>query len=267
MKQEVIWKPVVGYEGYYEVSNNGEIRSLDRVVGGNGKHKIQGCIMCPQKGRSGYLQVNLCKNGICKPHKIHRLIAIAFIPNPINKPEIDHINTRRDDNRVENLRWVTNFENSHNHNTIKNHMSPKPKSERKIISAKRNFRNNAQNKPKRIYRYSLNGEYIDSFKSYLEAEQSTEIEIGCIKKALNKSYRQSGGYLWRTDKVESCEPYKRRRHTKCRTTQMLDANGVVVKTWTSIRDAAKDLHTTHTRIIRYMNEQKPMDGYWFAYKD
>ena len=65
----------------------------------------------PHKNTDGYMQVHLCKNGKTKTFLVHRLLATAFIPNPENKPCIDHLNGIRDDNRLENLRWVTHKEN------------------------------------------------------------------------------------------------------------------------------------------------------------
>ena len=67
-----------------------------------------------EKNDDGYMRVGLCKDGKEKRFSIHRLIALAFIPNPLNKPCIDHINRIRDDNRIENLRWATYSENNQN---------------------------------------------------------------------------------------------------------------------------------------------------------
>ena len=87
--EEEVWKPIKDYEGLYEISNLGRVKSLN--YGGTGKGKIL---------------------------KVHRLVAEAFIPNPGNKPCVDHINTIKNDNRVENLRWVTYKENSNNEKTL-----------------------------------------------------------------------------------------------------------------------------------------------------
>lgn len=108
-----IWKPIDGYDGVYEVSNFGRVKSNTRII----PHKRFGCVVRrgvifkPQLTHKGYFFVGL--NGVdfkCKV--IHRMVAIAFIPNPKNKPEVNHINSIRTDNRVENLEWVTSKENS-----------------------------------------------------------------------------------------------------------------------------------------------------------
>lgn len=107
-----IWKPVVGYEGLYECSSLGNVRSLDRIdsVG----RRIKGKHIKPLESRFGYHRLSLCKEGKVITHSVHRLVAEAFLPNPDNKPCVDHINTDRTDCRVENLRWVTIKENNEN---------------------------------------------------------------------------------------------------------------------------------------------------------
>lgn len=108
------WRPVVGFEGLYEVSNTGLVRSLH---GRRGK-----VYMMKQKlTRYGYMSIHLRNKDVVKDICVHILVAKAFIPNPENKDQIDHINTIRTDNRVENLRWATSHENHINPITIKNY--------------------------------------------------------------------------------------------------------------------------------------------------
>lgn len=99
-----IWKPISGFEGLYEVSNMGNVRSVDRIVKrGNCFEKRKSHLMSAvaSDGTHGYSYVNLYMNGKTYPKRVHRLVAEAFIPNPENKPCIDHINTIRNDNNVE----------------------------------------------------------------------------------------------------------------------------------------------------------------------
>ena len=97
------WKEIPGYEGLYEVSNTGQVRSLDRYDNRNCFRK--GKVLSPGKDTNGYLQVILSCNGKHKSIKVHRLIAQAFIPNPDNLPEINHKNEDKTNNRVDNLEW------------------------------------------------------------------------------------------------------------------------------------------------------------------
>jgi len=109
MERQEIWRPVVGYEGLYEVSCDGEVYS---------RHRGKDLKLC--FNTVGYYRVDLCKNGKRTTHSVHRLVAQAFIPNPENKPQVDHINRNKTDNRVENLRWSTNSENNINIGCQKN---------------------------------------------------------------------------------------------------------------------------------------------------
>jgi hypothetical protein len=109
-----IWKDINGYEGYYQVSNIGRVKSLARVIEyrkgiyGNKKE----IILKTFKDGKGYLKYKLCKNGKEKSVISHRLVAIAFLHNLNQKPEVNHINGIKDDNRLENLEWCTSSENT-----------------------------------------------------------------------------------------------------------------------------------------------------------
>lgn len=110
---EEIWKPIVGYEGFYEVSNKGRVRSLKRKVSnGHGFYIKEGRVLAMSKTTTGYWKVELKKSGEKRRSmKVHRLVAFAFIPNPENKPNINHIDGNPLNNEVENLEWCTQKEN------------------------------------------------------------------------------------------------------------------------------------------------------------
>lgn len=108
---EEIWKDVVGYEGLYKVSNLGRVKSLKRI--NSYGRTVPGKILKPHPNiKSGYLCVNLYKNDKPTMIPIHRLVAIAFIPNPQNLPQVGHKDETRTNNNVDNLEWVTNKENA-----------------------------------------------------------------------------------------------------------------------------------------------------------
>ena len=101
------WRPIEGYEGLYEVSNTGRVRSLDRYVKGKGEsyrlHK--GRVLSPIKDKNGYLLINLYCNGKQNIIKIHRLVAQEFLSNPDNLPEVNHKDEDKTNNRVDNLEF------------------------------------------------------------------------------------------------------------------------------------------------------------------
>lgn len=100
---EEIWKDILGYEGLYQVSSYGRVRSLDRYDRMN--HFLKGRILKLYTRKGGYLFVQLHLNGKGKNYLVHRLVAIAFIPNPDNLPEVNHLDEDKTNNRVENLEF------------------------------------------------------------------------------------------------------------------------------------------------------------------
>lgn len=108
------WRPVVGYEGLYEVSDWGRVKSLDRIIDTilGYKQFCKGKMLKNSKDKNGYLFVALGSKN--KNKKVHRLVAQAFIPNPENKSEIDHIDGNPQNNFVENLKWANRKENLNN---------------------------------------------------------------------------------------------------------------------------------------------------------
>lgn len=101
------WRPIEGYEGLYEVSNTGQVRSLDMYVKSRyGNYRLhKGKVLSPAKDTNGYLKVNLCYDGKDKIIRVHRLVAQAFIPNPDNLLEVNHKDEVKSNNCVENLEW------------------------------------------------------------------------------------------------------------------------------------------------------------------
>lgn len=205
--QNEIWKPVPGYEGQYEVSNLGRVKSLARFVPAksNGvrpvKEKIlQQCVI------KGYCNVILCKNG--KSHKhglVHRLVAQAFIPNPENKPNIDHLDCNPLNNCVNNIRWCTQKENCRNPLTRK-HISNAKKGPNNYLYGKRNEQIHNSRK---VACFSKEGKLIIIYPSAAEAERQTNISAAAIRncalgikmfdKRCGKFYvsKSAGGYIWK----------------------------------------------------------------------
>ena len=112
---EEIWKPVKGFEGYYEVSNLGRVRSIDRVVVDNVRNcerLLKGKILIQRDNSNGYKGVMFCKEHKLYNKYVHRLVAEAFIPNQDDLPQVNHKDEDKSNNRADNLEWCTSFYNN-----------------------------------------------------------------------------------------------------------------------------------------------------------
>ena len=165
-----IWKDIPGYEGLYQVSNLGNVKSLFRY-----RRKLS-----IQTQPNGYKGVVLYKNGNKKFKLVHRLVAEAFIPNPYKKPAVNHLDENRGNNVVSNLEWVTNKENQNYGNCMLN-MAKK------------------QGKP--LIQYSANRDKIAEFYSGGDAERKTGVSRYKISLVANGLRNTAGGFVWRFKNV------------------------------------------------------------------
>lgn len=241
---EEIWKDIEGYEGRYQVSNLGRVKSLKRFCSGkwNGNELINERLLTPDL-RSGYKTVYLygAKN---RKFLIHRLVAQAFIPNPDNKPCVDHINTITTDNSVQNLRWVTEKENANNPITLIN--NKKACSKRVSHFAGLNGCLNYHARP--VLRIAPSGEIIE-YGSIADAAKegfsSSNISECCSGKTL--LYR---GFDWRYrnndqkpkfDIAEAIKTYGKYKSTPPRPRKRIyRTKDGVRKVYKSIKDAVND---------------------------
>lgn len=127
-----MWKSVKDYENLYEVSSEGEVRSLDRFTKTNkGYRTYKGKLLKKNIGTNGYYYVILSKNGVCKTKYIHRLVCETFIENTYGLSDVDHINENKLDNRLINLRFISHFDNASRSNKGKDrydkHLEHNPK--------------------------------------------------------------------------------------------------------------------------------------------
>ena len=187
-----IWKPIKDYEGLYEVSNLGKIKRLSKTIINYKEREyiFEEKIMKPFKGNSGYLIIDLTKNKIRRKFLVHRLVAEAFIPNPENKPCVDHINTIREDNRAENLRWVTRSENCNNELT-KKHMSDGQMGKQLSEDTKKKIRKSLKGNKR-------SEETKDKIRKSKESKKVYCIELNKVFESINEASRElnlSSGHI------------------------------------------------------------------------
>lgn len=165
-----IWRDVKGYEGLYQVSSEGRVKSLKRK--NSLGRTIEERILKPVVVGRGYLQVDLYTGGKMKRFYVHRLVCEVFHENPENKPEVNHINEIKTDNRACNLEWCTRIENC-NHGTRNERMS------------------------KQVSQYTLDGELVKVWQSTSEAERQGGFAHSAISNVANGKRKQAYGFIWK----------------------------------------------------------------------
>lgn len=172
------WKDIKDYEGLYQVSNLDNVRSLERVVTHKttGSRTIREKILKLNNDNNGYFYVSLSKDGKKKNFKIHRLVAEAFIPNPENLPQVNHIDENKSNNKITNLEWSTSLSNLNHSRVI----------EKGNLARKR-----------RIIQKSFDGNIIETYSSITEAVKAlglnnhSLISMCCLGKR-----RSAYNYFW-----------------------------------------------------------------------
>lgn len=183
-----IWKDIKGYENLYQVSNLGNVKSLDKYINnGTGLFFKKGQNL-KIKVYKGYCYIRLNKNGEQKQFLLHRLVAEHFIPNPENKPCIDHINTDKTDNRIENLRWVTQKENVNNPLSIN-------KMKQNHHLKNRFGKLNPHSIP--ILQFTKDGELIRKWDCIKDVERELNFSGGYVGNCCKGKKQIAYGYKWK----------------------------------------------------------------------
>lgn len=180
-----IWKDVPDYEELYQVSNLGRIRSYEKYKRAGRHTSVYYCpsmIIKSFSAGTGYQRVNLYKNRKGRQLSVHRLVAMAFIPNPDNLPQVNHKDEDKTNNRLDNLEWCTAKYNSnygtHPYRlTVKGRIKPK--------------------KSKEVGQYAKSGELIGIYPSICEASRRTHLNRGNIGQVVNGKRSKCGGYIWK----------------------------------------------------------------------
>lgn len=188
------WRDIEGYEGLYQVSNEGRVKSLQReITYKDGRKKT-----LPEKilhnflSDLGYYHVMLSKNGIPKRHKVHRLVAKAFIPNPNNLPEVNHKDECKTSNVVENLEWCTQGYNIR-YGTM--------------IERGRQTQFNRSDMSKEVEQYTIDGVLVEKYKSASEVKRKhPQFNTGSVSRCCRGGQMLNGkwqaitsykGYIWK----------------------------------------------------------------------
>jgi hypothetical protein len=176
-----IWKNIEGFEGRYEVSNYGRVRSMPRTIqklnrwGNKSEFQHTGKIMSPKVDKDGYLHIGLYRGNTIKHYRVHRLVAEAFIPNPNNKPQVNHKDENPANNHVSNLDWCTILENAR-------------------YGTGNQRRGISNGKP--VDCFQLDGTYVCQFVSTAEAARQLGLNQSDITRVCTgaRGRKQTGGY-------------------------------------------------------------------------
>ena len=177
-----VWRDITGYEGYYQVSSEGRVKSLERTfIDKIGRERyVKECILKPGMDKGGYLRVGLCDGEKRKTFKVHRLVCEAFHENPDYKPQVNHINEIKTDNRASNLEWATARENS-NFGTRNERIGKK----------------SAITKSKPICQYTLDEKIVKTWASLTEVKRETGFSQGNISEVANGNRKTAYGFIWK----------------------------------------------------------------------
>ena len=255
-----IWKDIPNYEGLYQVSNLGRVKSNHNGRG----HKPKILTNIP---RNGYVSVLLCKNKSQKNVFVHRLVAECFVPNPENKPCVNHIDGNKSNPRSSNLEWCTQKENiAHAINTgLINPRKPK-----RAYSCSKNH-NEKCYKP--IYQFDVDGNFIKKWNSCGDICDYYGIKDSHIYDCISGKYHSAYGYVWsKTPNIvvvkKSKISKKQNNRQKRRRINQYDSNGVFISSFSSQTEAARKIGIKQPAISLCCNgKTKTSGGYIWKYAE
>lgn len=255
MKEE--WKDIKGFEGRYQISNFGRIKSLERTFVYSASNQtgveFESQKYCPEKtikpyARSGYLHIQLKKHSRSYNFSIHRLVAEHFIPNPENLPFVNHIDENKQNNRVDNLEWCTAKHNA-NHGTRNKRIAEKLKNNPMFYIP--------------VLCYDLKNNFVGRYESAVAAGKELNVSPSEVTACCRMYYGRvsAGGYKWKYEKSNIdikdivYVPQKKTVH-------QLTLDGTFVATYESLSDAARALGKNVQNFTKYVKSIIAYDYVW-----
>lgn len=258
-----VWKDIIGYEGKYQISNYGRVKSLERLVWNRFQYVIKKeRILKKRYNAKGYVTVLLYLNNKSCSYSVHRLVARHFIANPELKEQVNHINGCKDDNRASNLEWVTGSENQ-------KHAFQLGLYDRRIKEQKVKF-----SKP--VVMMNLDGEELFAFASITCANRYFGQSDSHISDVCKKRRKYALGYCWkyitkeeyhRLRKKYSDQHFQKRDLSRT-LIDVYNKEGRYICTFPTLAETAKFLHVSRHKIQKQcLQNGKMMNGYFLQYHD
>ena len=217
-----LWKDIKSFEGLYQVSTLGRVRSLDKYIDVKIRNvdKVlkRGKILKPAYDKDGYLRVSLCKNGKRTNFYVHRLVAEAFIPNPLNLPVINHKDEVKDNNYPYNLEWCTDEYNT-NYGTAN--------------------KRRAEKQSKKVYQYDMQGNLIKEWSSASEADRNG-FTCSHISKCCSGKHKTHQNFIWSYKPIENFDIDNYKKKTTSKTVYQYDKDYNLIKIWYSAAEAGRN---------------------------
>lgn len=240
---EEIWKDIKNYENYYQVSNTGKIRSLDRVIKDIRSERLyKGKVLKQSLCNWGYLTVSLKKSSKSKKFFVHRLVAEAFLPNPNMMEVVNHKDENKLNNCADNLEW----------STLKDNM---------LYSKKSNKRS--------ILQYDKTGKFIKIWDSITEAAKYSKVDVSLISQCLSGKNASAANYVWRyySDNFPTQIDINNLNFSK-RPVYQYNLDGIFLREWESGSSAEKTLHISPGNISSACSGKlKTAGGFQWRYKN
>lgn len=253
------WRDVPGFEGYFQISNKGNVKRLSRVV--NGKVYIESIVQ-PNIGR--YIQVSLSANGKRRRFLVHRLVAMAFISNPNEYGYVNHIDENKHNNHVDNLEWCTQKHNC-NHGT-------------RTARIKSNMPQN-----KKVIQLTMDGEFVAEYPTIQDAARQTRICAGHICDVCKGNREFANGFKWRYKDpalfalAQTALASKQSKSTQSRKDKFIilsrkvaqyDSSGTLIRVFNGMREMAEEFGYCKPSIINCCNgKSKTAYGYIWKYAE